>query len=66
MMETTTFRRNLGSVLFLLCSAILLVALLGARPARRARALDPTRAAATAGWYEETEAGSGQWVYHSA
>lgn len=66
MMETGMFRRNLGSVLFLLCSVILLVALLGTRPVRRARTLALTRTAATAGWYEETEAGSGQWVYHSA
>ncbi|WP_294540256.1 hypothetical protein [uncultured Gemmiger sp.] len=49
-----------------MCSVLLLVALLGTRPVRRVRILDPTRTAAAAGWYEETQAGSGQWVYHSA
>lgn len=66
MMESRTFRRHLASLLFLVCSVLLLVALLGTRPVRRVRILDPTRTAAAAGWYEETQAGSGQWVYHSA
>ncbi len=66
MMESKTFRRHLASLLFLVCSVLLLVALLGARPVRRVRPLDPTRTAAALGWYEETEAGSGQWVYRSA
>ena len=66
MMENRTFKRHLASVLFLVCSVLLLVALLGARPVRRVRLLDPTRTAAAAGWYEETEAGSGQWVYRQA
>lgn len=66
MMESRTFRRHLASLVFLVCSVLLLVALLGARPVRRTRALDLTRTAAAAGWYEETKAGSGQWVYHRA
>lgn len=65
MMENTAFKRNLASMVFLVCSVILLVALLGTRPVRRAPTVDPTRTAAT-GWYEETRAGSGEWVYHAA
>lgn len=65
-MENRQFRQHLASVVFLLVSVLLLVALLGARPVRRARSLDLTRTTAAAGWYEETKAGSGKWVYHNA
>lgn len=66
MMERKTWGKHLASLAFLVFSVILLTALLGTRPARRVRSVDLTRTAAAVGWYEETEAGSGQWVYRSA
>lgn len=66
-MTNNTAKRHLASLAFLVFSAILLVAVLRTPPARRVAAVDLTRpAAGQAGWYEESPAGSGTWVYRTA
>nr|WP_317400515.1 hypothetical protein [uncultured Gemmiger sp.] len=66
MSNQSAAKRNLASLAFLVFSVILLFALLTGRPVRRTRVVDLTCSTETAGWYEETEAGSGEWVYHNA